>query len=268
MVDKNDDVFREAIWEVYNKRCFYNKELIEHNYDLKIDHMLPESLTQEKLDEIIENYGLEPDYDLNSIYNLVLACSKCNSLKTNYIPERTTLLNNLTITKSKEPLVKEKMDEIRKNLSKLRLKTRLGAITRDEINERKIAMLKKEMNEYIEKLFEADGVVLGTPTYVANMTANMKALIERAVLVSGANGNLLKYKIGAAVVAVRRAGATNVFSSLNFFFLISEMIVVGSTYWNLGIGLAPGDVNKDREGIRTFKNLGKNFAFVLQKMNA
>ncbi len=133
---------------------------------------------------------------------------------------------------------------------------------------KKCAQTDDKMNEYIEKLFEADGIILGTPTYVANMTANMKALTERAVLVSGANGNLLRYKVGAAVVAVRRAGATNVFSSLNFFFLISEMIVVGSTYWNLGIGLAPGEVNNDREGVRTFKNLGKNIAFVLQKMNA
>ena len=134
--------------------------------------------------------------------------------------------------------------------------------------DKKCAVTDDKMNEYIEKLFEADGIILGTPTYVANMTANMKALTERAVFVSGANGGLLKYKVGAAVVAVRRAGATNVFSSLNFFFLISEMIVVGSTYWNLGIGLAPGDVKKDKEGIRTFKNLGKNIAFVLQKLNS
>ena len=134
--------------------------------------------------------------------------------------------------------------------------------------DKKCAVTDDKMNEYIEKLFEADGIILGTPTYVANMTANMKALTERAVFVSGANGGLLKYKVGAAVVAVRRAGATNVFSSLNFFFLISEMIVVGSTYWNLGIGLAPGEVKKDQEGIRTFKNLGKNFAFVLQKLNS
>ena len=134
--------------------------------------------------------------------------------------------------------------------------------------DKKCAVTDDKMNEYIEKLFEADGIILGTPTYVANMTANMKALTERAVLVSLANDNLLRRKVGAAVVAVRRAGATNVFSSLNFFFLISEMIVVGSTYWNLGVGLAPGDVNKDQEGIRTFKNLGKNLAFVLEKLNS
>ncbi len=125
-----------------------------------------------------------------------------------------------------------------------------------------------KINEYIEKMIEADGIIFGSPTYVANMTTNMKALLERAVMVTLTSGNLLKHKVGAAVVAVRRAGAVHVFSSINYFFLISQMVVVGSSYWNLGIGLAPGEVNKDREGVRTFKNLGKNFAFVLQKMNA
>jgi multimeric flavodoxin WrbA len=96
----------------------------------------------------------------------------------------------------------------------------------------------------------------------------MKALIERAGLVSKANEEMFKYKVGAAVVAVRRAGATHVFSSMNFFFLIAQMIVVGSSYWNLGIGLAPGDVKKDGEGMQTFKNLGKNFAYVLQKLKS
>ena len=124
------------------------------------------------------------------------------------------------------------------------------------------------MNEYIEKMFEADGIILGSPTYFADLSTNMKALIERAGFVGIANGGVLKHKVGAAVVAVRRAGATHVFSSINYFFLIAEMIVVGSTYWNLGIGLAPGEVKKDSEGIRTFKNLGKNFAFVLEKLKA
>jgi multimeric flavodoxin WrbA len=95
----------------------------------------------------------------------------------------------------------------------------------------------------------------------------MKALIERAGLVSKVNGDLLKHKVGAAVVAVRRAGATHVFSSINYFFLINQMFVVGSSYWNLGVGLIPGDVMKDEEGIQTFKNLGKNMVYLLQKLN-
>ena len=74
--------------------------------------------------------------------------------------------------------------------------------------------------------------------------------------------------MGAAVVAVRRAGANHVFSSINYFFLIKEMIVVGSTYWNLGIGRNPGEVLEDEEGIQTFQNLGRNFAYVLKKLQS
>ncbi len=123
-----------------------------------------------------------------------------------------------------------------------------------------------KLNEYLEKMIEADGIILGSPTYFADMTTRMKALIERAGLVSKLNGGLLKHKVGAAVVAVRRAGATHVFSSINYFFLISQMFVVGSSYWNLGIGLNPGDVMNDKEGITTFKDLGQNFAYLLQKL--
>lgn len=130
------------------------------------------------------------------------------------------------------------------------------------------AIKDDKMNEYIEKMIKADGIILGSPTYFANMTAPMKALVDRAGLVCKLNGNLLRRKVGAGVVAVRRAGAVHVFSGLNFFFLIAEMIVVGSSYWNLGIGLNPGDVQNDQEGVLTFKNLGKNFVYVLQKLKA
>jgi multimeric flavodoxin WrbA len=123
-----------------------------------------------------------------------------------------------------------------------------------------------KLNEYLEKMLEADGIILGSPTYFADTSTRMKALIERAGLVSKINGSLLKHKVGAAVVAVRRAGATHVFSSINYFFLINQMFVVGSSYWNLGIGLNPGDVMNDKEGIATFKDLGQNFAYLLQKL--
>jgi multimeric flavodoxin WrbA len=96
----------------------------------------------------------------------------------------------------------------------------------------------------------------------------MKALIERACIVSKVNDDLLKHKVGAAVVAVRRQGATHVFSSINYFFLINQMFVVGSSYWNLGIGLNPGDVMNDKEGIDTFQNLTKNLALLLQKLKS
>jgi multimeric flavodoxin WrbA len=134
--------------------------------------------------------------------------------------------------------------------------------------DKKCAQADDKMNEYIAKMLDADGIILGSPTYFADVTTNMKALIERAGLVAKLNGGLLKKKAGAAVVAVRRQGATHVFSSINFFFLIAEMFVVGSSYWNLGIGLNPGDVKNDAEGVGTFKDLGKNMAYLLQKLNS
>ena len=134
--------------------------------------------------------------------------------------------------------------------------------------DKKCGVKNDKLNDYLEKMIEADGIILGSPTYFADTTARMKALIERAGLVSKMNGELLKHKVGASVVAVRRAGATHVFSSMNYFFLISSMFVVGSSYWNLGIGLNPGDVLNDAEGKQTFKNLGQNMAYLLKKLNA
>ena len=122
------------------------------------------------------------------------------------------------------------------------------------------------INEYIEKMIDADGIILGSPTYFANVTAEMKALIDRAGCVVRANNHLLKYKVGAAVVAQRRAGATHVFSSINYFFLLSQMIVPGSTYWNNGFGGAEGDVENDKEGIQVAKTLGQNMAWLLKKI--
>ncbi len=134
--------------------------------------------------------------------------------------------------------------------------------------DRKCNQSDDRMNEFIEKIIGADAIILGSPTYFADLSTNMKALIERVGFVCRANGNLLKRKVGAAVVAVRRAGGAHVFSSINYFFLIAEMIVVGSSYWNIGIGLNPGDMLKDLEGVDTLKTLGKNIAFALKKLKA
>jgi multimeric flavodoxin WrbA len=122
-------------------------------------------------------------------------------------------------------------------------------------------------NAYIEKMEQADGVLLGSPTYVADISPEIKALMDRACLVSKANGGIFRRKVGAAVVAVRRAGAIHAFDALNHFFLISEMIVPGSSYWNIGIGREIGDVEKDEEGIQTMKALGRNMAWLLKKIN-
>ncbi|MHA1266003.1 MAG: flavodoxin family protein [Candidatus Helarchaeota archaeon] len=125
---------------------------------------------------------------------------------------------------------------------------------------------KDDVNELLSKMMEADGIILGSPTYFANVSSKMKALIDRAGIIAKGNNDLLKRKVGAAVIAVRRQGACAVFSDLNFFFLINQMIVPGSSYWNLGIGLKPGDIQNDEEGIKTFKRLGQNMAWLLKKL--
>jgi multimeric flavodoxin WrbA len=122
------------------------------------------------------------------------------------------------------------------------------------------------VNECIEKMIEADGIIFGTPVYFADLTTEIKALIDRSGFVAKANGNMFKRKAGAAVVAVRRAGAIHAFDSINHFFFISEMIVPGSSYWNIGMGREAGDVIKDDEGIQTMRVLGQNMAWLLKKL--
>lgn len=132
----------------------------------------------------------------------------------------------------------------------------------------KCAQSENDINEYVARMREAQAIILGSPTYFADISANMKALIERCGMVSRANGDMLKRKVGAAVVAVRRAGAIHAFNSLNNFFLIGQMIVPGSSYWNIGIGREAGEVKDDTEGIETMKALGRNMGWLLKKMHS
>jgi multimeric flavodoxin WrbA len=101
--------------------------------------------------------------------------------------------------------------------------------------------------------------------YVADVTPEIKALMDRACLVSGANGGMFRRKVGASVVVARRGGAIHAFDTLNHFFLITEMIVPGSSYWNIGYGREIGEAEKDEEGIRIMKTLGQNMAWLLKK---
>lgn len=133
--------------------------------------------------------------------------------------------------------------------------------------DRRCSIKKDVVNECIEKMLEADGIILGSPTYFADVTSEMKALIDRAGLVSKANDDMFRRKVGAAVVAVRRGGAIHVFDSINHFFFISQMIVPGSIYWNMGIGLDKGAVENDEEGLQTMQILGQNMAWLLKKIH-
>jgi len=135
-----------------------------------------------------------------------------------------------------------------------------------ENKDQKCAVVKDQVNTYIAKMQQAQGILLGSPTYIADMSANMKALIERSSIVSRSNGGLFTRKVGAAVIAVRRAGSTHVLSSINYFFLINQMIIPGSNYWNMGFGRNPGEVKDDAEGIQIMSTLGQNMAWLLKKI--
>ena len=123
------------------------------------------------------------------------------------------------------------------------------------------------VNECISKIMESDGIIIGSPTYFADVTAEVKALIDRAGLVARANGHMFRRKVGAAVVAVRRAGSIHVFDTINHFFLIGQMVVPGSIYWNLGVGREKGEVESDEEGMETMVKLGENMAWLLRKLD-
>lgn len=123
-------------------------------------------------------------------------------------------------------------------------------------------------NACIAKMTAADGILLGSPTYFSDVTTEMKALIDRCGYVAKQNRDLFRRKVGAGVVSVRRAGATHAFDTLNHFFSINQMIVPGSSYWNLGIGREPGEVEQDAEGMQTMRVLGENMAWLLKKLTA
>jgi multimeric flavodoxin WrbA len=123
------------------------------------------------------------------------------------------------------------------------------------------------INDCIDKMVEADGIVIGSPTYFADVSAETKAFIDRSGMVARANYEFLRRKVGTAVVAARRGGAIHAFDTINHLFTISQMIVVGSNYWNVGIGRDSGAVEGDAEGLETMETLGKNMAWLLHKLH-
>jgi multimeric flavodoxin WrbA len=133
---------------------------------------------------------------------------------------------------------------------------------------RRCSVDKDFLNECIARMETADGILLGSPTYFADVSTEMKALIDRAGMVAKANGDMFRRKVGAAVVAVRRAGAIHAFDSMNHFFLIGQMIVPGASYWNIGFGLDRGDAAADSEGLQTMETLGRNMAWLLPKLRS
>lgn len=135
-----------------------------------------------------------------------------------------------------------------------------------ENKDRRCAVKNDFLNDCIEAMESADGIILGSPTYFATITTEMSALIDRAGMVSLVNGNMLARKVGAAVVAARRGGAMQTFNTLNSLFFIQQMIVPGSRYWNMGFGREKGEVLNDDEGMMTMDLLGENMAWLMKKL--
>jgi multimeric flavodoxin WrbA len=127
--------------------------------------------------------------------------------------------------------------------------------------------VKDPLNDWVDEMAAADGIILGSPVYFANISGQIKCFMDRAWMVARANDSLFRRKVGAAVVAARRAGAVTTFHALNAYFTISEMIVVGSAYWNMAYGREKGESLQDAEGMQIMATLGKNMAWLLKSMN-
>lgn len=120
--------------------------------------------------------------------------------------------------------------------------------------------------EIFSRMVEADGIILGSPVYSADVSAKMQAFLERAGVVVATNPGLLRHKVGASVAAVRRDGGMTTVDTMNHFMLNKEMIVVGSTYWNMVYGKNVGDVLSDDEGMANMYNLGENMAWLIKRL--
>ena len=135
-----------------------------------------------------------------------------------------------------------------------------------ENRDRRCVLEGDPLNELVAKMAEADGILLGSPVYYTDVTSEMKGFLDRAGLVSGANGGLFRRKAGAAVLAVRRGGATHAFDTLNHWLHMMQTYLVGASYWNMGYGMNPGDVAEDQEGMENMRVLGRNMAWLLERI--
>ncbi len=130
----------------------------------------------------------------------------------------------------------------------------------------KCTIVNDRLNDDIQKLIEADGIILGSPVYYGAINGTLKAYLDRLFYVSGANGNFFRHKVGASVIAVRREGGIQAFNELNAYLLYSEMFIPTSNYWNITYGTIPNECQQDEEGKQIMSVLGKNMAHLL-KMN-
>ena len=123
------------------------------------------------------------------------------------------------------------------------------------------------INKCLEKMYECEGIIIGSPVYFGSVTPQVKSLIDRGGYAARAGGHLLKRKVGAGVIAVRRQGAVETLHQINNLFMLNQVVIPGSIYWNMGIGREKGDILEDKEGMETFSILGENMAWLLKKIN-
>ena len=170
-------------------------------------------------------------------------------------------------------LIKAVFDELEKEgietelvqLSDKEIKGCMGCFA---CKQKKQCIIKDDFfNECFNKIVNADGIILGSPVYSADISSKMKAFLERAGVIVATNPGMLKHKVGASVVAVRRGGGMTAVDTLNHFLLNKEVLLVGSTYWNMVYGKDIGDVIHDDEGMKNMSNLGENIAWLMKKLS-
>lgn len=131
-------------------------------------------------------------------------------------------------------------------------------------NKNERCAIDDEVNDWIQIMKEADGLILGSPIHYSGIAATMKAFLDRAFYVASANGGLFRHKVGAAVAAVRRSGGVAAFDQLYHYLHYAEMFLPTSNYWNVIHGTRPGEASQDEEGVQIMRILGKNMAYLLK----
>jgi Multimeric flavodoxin WrbA len=138
------------------------------------------------------------------------------------------------------------------------------SVNRDE----KCIIKTDDLNQWIQQIKDVDGILLGSPVYYSGIPGTMKSFLDRLFFVAGANGGLLRHKVAAALVAVRRTGGSSTLDSLNHYLTYSEMIIATSNYWNVIHGASAGEVDRDEEGKQIMSVLGKNMIWLLKMKEA
>jgi multimeric flavodoxin WrbA len=144
----------------------------------------------------------------------------------------------------------------------------LGCKKCAEHKDEKCSIKKDDLNKWLQMAKAADGLLIGSPVYYSGIAGTLKSFLDRLFYVSGSNGNLFRHKVGAAVIAVRRTGGSSTLDALNHYFTVTEMLIPGSSYWNIIHGRTPGEVEQDIEGKQALRVLGKNMAWLLKMKEA